>query len=344
MASPDPKALQHGGALDAAIARHGGARADWLDLSTGINPSPPPLPKLDPTLWQRLPEGGLEHDALAAARRCYGAPKTAGIVAAPGTQALIAALPRLFASTDVAILAPTYSEHALTFAAAGHRVSRFERLEAVSGAARIVVVVNPNNPDGRIFEPAELLALADRLAAQDGLLVVDEAFADVDASRSLASRTGRDGLLVYRSFGKFFGLAGLRLGFALTTPTLAAQLAERLGTWAVSGPALAIGAALLGNDALVAETRAGILRQQRRLRTTLAAVGLPLVGGTGLFATVAHPGAHELFAALCRRHILTRPFQTPADWLRFGNPADGAEAARLETALRAALAEIDGAP
>ncbi|MEO9789294.1 MAG: threonine-phosphate decarboxylase, partial [Aurantimonas coralicida] len=122
MASPDPKALQHGGALDAAIARHGGARADWLDLSTGINPSPPCLPELDPTLWQRLPEAGLEHAALAAARRCYGAPDTAGIVAAPGTQALIAALPHLFAPTDVAILAPTYSEHALTFAAAGHRV------------------------------------------------------------------------------------------------------------------------------------------------------------------------------------------------------------------------------
>ncbi len=344
MASPDPKALQHGGALDAAITRHGGARADWLDLSTGINPTPPRLPELDPALWQRLPEAGLERDALAAARRCYGAPDSAGIVAAPGTQALIAALPHLFAPMDVAILAPTYSEHALTFAAAGHRVTRFERLEAVLSAARIVVVVNPNNPDGRVFEPAELLALADRLAPRDGLLVVDEAFADVDASRSLASSTGRDGLLVYRSFGKFFGLAGLRLGFALTTPALATQLGQRLGTWAVSGPALAIGAALLGDDALVAETRAGILRQQRRLRTTLGAVGLPLVGGTGLFATVTHPDAHGLFAALCRRRILTRPFQTPADWLRFGNPEDGAEAARLETALRAALAEIDGAP
>ncbi|MEO9786562.1 MAG: aminotransferase class I/II-fold pyridoxal phosphate-dependent enzyme, partial [Aurantimonas coralicida] len=188
------------------------------------------------------------------------------------------------------------------------------------------------------------LALADRLAARDGLLVVDEAFADVDGTRSLAPCTGRDGLLVYRSFGKFFGLAGLRLGFALTTPALAAQLGERLGTWAVSGPALAIGAALLGDDALVAETRAGILRQRGLLRATLGAVGLPLVGGTGLFATVAFPNAHDLFAALCRRRILTRPFQTPSDWLRFGNPADGAEAARLETALRAALAEIDGAP
>ena len=344
MASPDPKALQHGGALDAAIARHGGARADWLDLSTGINPSPPPLPDLDPTLWQRLPEAGLERDALAAARRCYGAPDTAGIVAAPGTQALIAALPHLFAPTDVAILAPTYSEHALTFAAAGHRVTRFEGLKAVSDRARIVVVVNPNNPDGRVFEAAELLALADRLAARDGLLLVDEAFADVDGTRSLAPCTGRDGLLVYRSFGKFFGLAGLRLGFALTTPALATQFGERLGTWAVSGPALAIGAALLGDDALVAETRAGILRQQGLLRATLGAVGLPLVGGTGLFATVAHPRAHDLFAALCRCRILTRPFQTPGDWLRFGNPADGAEAARLETALRAALAEIDGAP
>ncbi|MEF2550776.1 threonine-phosphate decarboxylase CobD [Aurantimonas sp. A2-1-M11] len=336
----DPNVLRHGGALDAAIARHGGSRADWLDLSTGINPSPPRLPDLDPALWQRLPEAALEARALAAARHCYGAPAGAGLVAAPGTQALIAALPHLFAPADIAILTPTYSEHALTFASAGHRVSGFERLEAVPTDAQIVVVVNPNNPDGRVFEPADLLALADRPAASGGLLIVDEAFADVAPSRSLASATGRDGLLVYRSFGKFFGLAGLRLGFALTAPALATRLAERLGTWAVSGPALAVGATLLGDASVVDQIRTDILRQHELLRTALDGAGLPLVGGTALFTTVSHPSAHALFAALCRRQILVRPFTAPREWLRFGNPADAQQARRLETALREALAEI----
>ncbi|MBB4002523.1 threonine-phosphate decarboxylase CobD [Aurantimonas endophytica] len=339
METLDP-ALRHGGALDAAIANFGGRREDWLDLSTGINPAPPPMPALSPTLWQRLPEAELETRAIAAARFGYGAPPEAGIVAAPGTQALIAALPSLLPRNHVAILEPTYSGHRLAFETAGYEVIAVAALAAVPADATIVVVVNPNNPDGRVHEPADLLALAERLAARGGLLVVDEAFADADGGRSVAFATGRPGLLVYRSFGKFFGLAGLRLGFALTTPGLADALRGRLGAWAVSGPALAVGAAWLGDAKLCANVRARIAGQHALLAETLAGAGLTPVGGTHLFLTIHHPDAAALFAALCRRHILTRPFAYRGDWLRIGNVADAVEARRLGVALSEALGEI----
>ncbi|MEH6721159.1 MAG: threonine-phosphate decarboxylase CobD [Aurantimonas endophytica] len=339
MAEHDP-ALRHGGAIDAAIARFGGRREEWLDLSTGINPAPPALPALSPALWQRLPEAELETSAIAAARSCYGAPAEAGIVAAPGTQALIAALPSLLPRSRVAILEPTYSGHRLAFETAGHAVASIAALADIPSDATTVVLVNPNNPDGRVHEPADLLALADRLAAQGGLLIVDEAFADADPVRSVAGGAGRPGLLVYRSFGKFFGLAGLRLGFALTTPALADALRGQLGAWAVSGPALAIGAAWLGDAKLCADVRAAIDRQHGLLAVTLAATGLTSVGGTELFQTVWHPAAAALYAALCRRHILTRPFAYRGDWLRIGNVADAVEARRLGVALSEALGEI----
>ena len=339
----DP-ARQHGGALDAAIRRFGGSRAGWLDLSTGINPSPPPLPDLDPALFRRLPEAAHETEMLAAARRFYGAPDEAGIVAAPGSQALISALPHLLRDASVAqtvaILEPTYGEHRAGFAAAGHRVVGIRDPGELPDAATIAVVVNPNNPDGRVFSRADLLALAERSAQRGGLVIVDEAFADADPSQSLAGDTGRPGLLVHRSFGKFFGLAGIRLGFALTDRSLAASLQSRLGAWAVSGPALAIGAAWLADDDLCADLRASIAAQAVLRQEALAPARLSTVGATALFATVAHPEAGALFEALGRRHILTRPFAGSPTWLRFGNPADAEAAGRLSEALGAALAEI----
>ncbi len=336
----DP-ARNHGGALDAAIERFGGARADWLDLSTGINPSPPPLPPLDPQLFQRLPEAALEAKALDAARRFYGAPETAEIIAAPGSQALISALPHLLPHAFVAIVEPTYGGHRAAFAGAGHRIVGVCGLGDIPDAATIAVVVNPNNPDGRVFLRSDLLALADKLAAGGGLLVVDEAFDDVDPSQSLAGATGRPGLLVHRSFGKVFGLAGLRLGFALTDEALGRSLRERLGAWAVSGPALAIGAAWLEDDDLCADVRASIAAQARLRDRCLDRASLSPVGATALFATVAHPQASDLFEALGQRQILTRPFAYALTWLRFGNPRDTAEAVRLDDALGEALAEIE---
>ncbi|MBB3999650.1 threonine-phosphate decarboxylase CobD [Aureimonas pseudogalii] len=332
-------ARRHGGALDAAIARYGGVRADWLDLSTGINPVAPPLPALDPETWTRLPEAALEGAASKAARRFYAAPGEAGLVAAPGSQALISLLPHLLPPGPAAVLAPTYAEHERALRAAGHEVRTVSTLADLTPDIRLAVLANPNNPDGRRFLRAELLTLADRLAAAGGHLVVDEAFMDADTRETLAADAGRPGLAVLRSFGKFFGLAGLRLGFALTTPDLAARLDERLGPWAVSGPALAIAARWMADDALVEGLREGIASRAALTRTAIRAGGLKPTGDAALFALVEAPLAGALFEALAHRHILTRPFSLRTDWLRLGSVRNEGEAARLTRALCEGMAE-----
>ncbi|WP_294644155.1 threonine-phosphate decarboxylase CobD [uncultured Aureimonas sp.] len=331
--------LVHGGALQAAIERFGGRREDWLDLSTGINPLPAPLPPLPGELFTRLPEADLERDACEAARHHYGAPATAGLVAAPGSQALISLLPHLLPDGAAAILRPAYGEHARAFAAAGRRILAVSSPEAVPDDVGVAVFVNPNNPDGRRFERCSLLALGDRLAARGGWLVVDEAFMDADPRESLAGDAGRPGLVVLRSFGKFFGLAGLRLGFALTTPAFAAHLAARLGPWAVSGPALFAGATLMADRDGIAALRHEIARRAAETRGAITDAGFTPRGDAGLFALVETPRAGAVFEALARRRILVRPFADPADWLRFGLTRRAEEAARLACALREARAE-----
>ncbi|MBB2970980.1 cobalamin biosynthetic protein CobC [Mesorhizobium sp. RMAD-H1] len=232
--------IEHGGALDRAIARFGGTRADWLDLSTGINPEAFPLPEIAPEIWNRLPDESLLTQALDAARGYYGAADTAAIVAAPGTQALIQIVPELVAPGEVAILSPTYQEHHAAFARAGWAVVPCADIGSAPATAKAVVVVNPNNPDGRVVSGDALLGLAQKLQARGGLLIVDEAFADAHPETSIAAGAGSESLIILKSFGKFFGLAGLRLGFAISGAEIARKLAERLGPWAVSGPALAI--------------------------------------------------------------------------------------------------------
>ena len=209
--------IAHGGRLDEAIAAHGGLRKQWLDLSTGINPTSWPVPNLPQALWHRLPEESDVALARDAARAAYGVPADAGIVVAPGTQALIQHLPGLVAPQPVAIIGPTYEEHRLSWARHGHEALVVDGIASAEASARIVVVVNPDNPTGRLHDPARLAALAKRLAARGGWLVVDEAFADVAPEASVAEAAGRDGLVVLRSLGKFYGLAGARIGFALTT-------------------------------------------------------------------------------------------------------------------------------
>lgn len=325
-------AFLHGGALDAAMHRYGGARQDWLDLSTGINPVPPPLPALSPDAWARLPEAGDEERLLSAARSFYG--RGEAIVAAPGSQALISAWPRLFAPCRAAVLSPTYGEHAASLRAAGHAVLEIADLDAVPDDVRLLVVVNPNNPDGRLSDPAQLRALAGRLVRRGGLLVVDEAFMDATPEQSLAGEAVEgSGLLVLKSFGKYFGLAGLRLGFAFCGATLARRLSAQFGPWAVSGPALAIGAALLQAEAQTGHIRADLHVQARRTAEVLQSGGLTVRAMTPFFCLVDHEDAHRLHQVLAARHVLTRPFAYAQRWLRIGNLADDAAADRLRLRL-----------
>lgn len=312
----------HGGDLTAAEARWGCPSQGWLDLSTGISPWPYPLAPVPPEAWTRLPGAAAALALRQAAARRFGC-RPDQVLAAPGTSALIQALPRLRRPGLTAILSPTYAEHARAWRAGGHAVGEIASLAEGRGAA-VVVAVNPNNPDGRVLIPTDLLALP------NDLVVVDEAFGDVTPELSLAGAL-RPGLVVLRSFGKFYGLAGLRLGFALAEPPLLARLAAQLGPWPVSGPALAIAAAALADDGWAAETRARLAAMAGVLDGVLAEGGLMVLGGTTLFRLAQ--GDDQLYDRLGRAGILVRAFTGRPGLLRFGLPADDAGVERVRRAL-----------
>lgn len=321
----------HGGDLAAAELRFGRPAEGWLDLSTGINPWSYPLPELDAAVWHRLPDAAAEQALRLAAAVHYGAPGAEHVVCAPGTSALIRWLPLLLPRGEVTVVGPTYAEHATGWAAAGHRVEVRHAGDIPSGS-RYVVVVSPNNPDGRRPAADELCELAVSLAGRGGLVVVDEAFADAVPEVSLAGRVG-PGLVVLRSFGKFFGLAGLRLGFALCQPELAGSLRTAMGPWAVSGPAVAVGRAALADAGWIRAMRRRLTSEAAALDRILEGAGLGVLGGTPLFRLVSAPRAWSLYEFLGQRGILVRPFAGQPRWLRLGLPGGDSGAARLAAAL-----------
>jgi cobalamin biosynthesis protein CobC len=330
-----PRAVPHGGDLDAARRLFPGAPEPWLDLSTGMNPYAYPLPQIDGEAWARLPQ---RHEFLAladAAARRYRAAAPAMVAPAPGTQALIGLLPGLVSPSRVAVLGPTYGEHAAAWRRAGHDVFEVSDLKDAADA-RILVVVNPNNPTGRIVPPAELRRAAQVLDARVGFLIVDEAFADVMPRQASLVPDMPPAAIVLRSFGKAYGLAGLRLGFAIAPAETAQRLRDRLGPWPVSGPAIAIGTAALADDRWLENTLQRLERGCERLDALLADAGCTLLGGTPLFRLVAHGSASRLAATLGARGVLVRAFAQQPTWLRFGLPGPEAAWQRLADALRAA--------
>jgi cobalamin biosynthesis protein CobC len=323
----------HGGALEVAKRLAPGAPEPWIDLSTGINPHAYPLPDLEPEAWSRLPESGALARLEAAAAQRYGA-DPACTVTGPGSQALIQALSHILPHGAVGALGPTYSGFASAFAAAGARVIEAERLEELDGFD-VAIVVNPNNPDGRITPRAALLDLHARLARRRGVLIVDEAFADFDAKKeSVAPLLPTSRAVVLRSFGKAYGLAGLRLGFALPSPDLVASLRAALGPWPVSGPAIAIGIRALADSDWLEAMRARLGDDAARLDALLRGAGWRITGGTRLFRLAAHADTRTAFGRLLAAGILSRPFADAPDRLRFGIPGDENAWERLTTVLR----------
>ncbi len=325
--------IEHGGDISAAETLFGIPDEGWMDLSTGINPWPYPLGRLDPECWTRLPHGKACERLIRSATERYGVAESSLVVAAPGTQALIQWLPRLRQSSRVCVLGPTYGEHAHVWQCQGHDVTEVAGLDKVFPEADVVIVVNPNNPDGMIHKPEKLLQFAGRLAERGGWLVVDEAFADLTPEISISGHAGAAGLIVLRSFGKFFGLAGVRLGFALAPSDLVGHLRQALGPWAVSGPAAEVGTRALADGQWIANTRNNLAAAAKRLDRVLDRFGHNVIGGTTLFRLVETPGAGELHAHLARRGILVRSFSENRHWLRFGLPADEDHWRRLEAAL-----------
>jgi cobalamin biosynthetic protein CobC len=317
--------FEHGGDINSAAEAFPDAPQPWIDLSTGINPVAYPAPDIPLARWTRLPSPAVVFALQEVAAARYGA-RADEVVVAPGTQALIQVLPRVRPQSRVAILGPTYSGHVRAWSSVAEvtEVSRLSDLPDDGGR----IVVNPNNPDGRRWPAAELRALA----RPGALLVVDEAFGDFQPETLCADPPSDT--VALRSFGKTYGLAGLRLGFAVARAPLAARLREALGAWAVSGPALEIGLAALADAAWLRRTRARLEADARRLDAALTAAGFAVVGGTPLFRLAARDDAAEAFQALARQGVLTRPFAWRPDWLRFGLPGPQ-DWPRVEAALRA---------
>ena len=318
---------EHGGNLDLAVQRFGGGPEDWIDLSTGINRQPYPVGEVALRHWTALPSRS-EIDALhQAAQQAYAT--SAPILAIGGAQAAIQLLPHLMPRGRARILAPTYNEYAAALEAAGWEVAEVPDLDALAGAD-LAVVCNPNNPDGSCHGASELLALLPRV----GRLVVDESFADAVPGVSLAPEAGRPGLLILRSFGKFYGLAGLRLGFALGHEADIAALAAMGGPWPISGAAIAIGRRALADRAWADATTRRLQGDSLRLDTEVQSQGWRLIGGTPLFRLYDAGNAHVVQEKLARSQIWSRVFARNRGWLRLGLPGDETEWMRLAAALR----------
>ena len=332
--------IVHGGNLHEASQRYGIPYAQWLDLSTGINPQGYPVPPLPADAWRRLPDEG---DGLAAcAAHYYGAPDARHVLPVAGSQAAIRALPGLIPRATVAIAPLTYSEYAPAFERAGHRIVPLDiACDALPDDVTHAVVVNPNNPTADHLSAAKLLQWHAQLTARGGTLVVDEAFADAMPGASLAACTNRAGLVVLRSPGKFFGLAGVRAGFVLSDPVLLGRLREILGAWTVSGPARHAVSAAFTDLTWQNQMRAQLAAQSARLTGLLQAQRFS-PHSTPLFAWTDDPRAAALHRELALRGIWTRLFPASAS-VRFGLPGSGDEWLRFEQALSESVHVIEAA-
>ena len=327
--------IRHGGELSRLRRRFPEAPEPLIDLSTGINPFPYPLPPIPETAYTRLPEEVHMRGLAEAAAAAYGARDPGLVVAAAGTQLLISSLPRIFPVERVSVLSPTYGEHAAAWAEAGATVTEGSSPEALADGD-VAVLCNPNNPDGRAFDRGTVAALAERRARRDARLIVDEAFAEfAEAELSAASLVPRHGLMVLRSFGKAYGLAGVRLGFLIAGQDVVERVTRALGPWPVSGVAVHLARAALGDAAWRRDTAERLAQAGDKLDALLAAHGLVAVGGTSLFRLVRHDNAPAVAESLGRAGILVRDFADRPDWLRFGLPPDGESWPRLEAALAA---------
>lgn len=318
----------HGGNIDAA-KRHFGGEA-WIDLSTGINRVPYPMPAISPQAWETLPTKSVMHQLCATARAAYLVAEAADIAPFAGAQGAIQLLPNLGHKGRARIFGPTYNEHAAALTAAGWDVETVSNIAELAGAD-LGVVVNPNNPNGACFAPADLLAIKQKVTT----LIVDESFADPRPDLSLAPFAGQIGLFILRSFGKFYGLAGLRLGFVIGNPDQIETIRDMAGPWPVCGPAIEVGTLALADAEWAETTTARLHTETVRLDALAEAAGWEYAGGCHLFRLYSSPSAIAAQEQLARHQIWSRIFPWSEDLIRLGLPGTEREWDRLATAMRA---------
>lgn len=326
-----PGLFRHGGRMGEAAALFPEAPLPWIDLSTGINPHAWAGPRAEFAALRRLPDPAETAALEAAAASAFGVADPAMVAAVPGAEFGLRLLPRATNAASVTIAAPTYGGHAEAWTAAGRDVRLVPWGQNLPDTEALVIV-NPNNPDGRALPAAEISGLA----TERRVLIVDEFFCEVTPEISVAARAS-DRLIVLRSFGKFFGLAGVRLGFVIAGPAIIAQVRASFGDWPVSAEALAAGNAAYTDAAWAQATRARLRQDTERLDAMLQKAGLNILGGTSLFRLCASPDAAKWFEHLARHGMLVRPFTHEPSWLRFGLPGNDAEWSRLQSALQQGL-------
>lgn len=353
MRNTQEEPINHGGAVDFAARRYGIPPHEWLDLSTGINPVAYPVGTIDAAFWQRLPLASELDQLKHAAKSYYNVTDTCHLVCAPGTQALIQNIPFWLrdqtpdhSTADVHIIGPTYGEHERCWARAGYhcqihdstpkqRHAKIQNILNTSAPGSVVVLVNPNNPDGTLFAPDDVAEFAKQALARQCWLLVDEAFMDCQPDLSLCSRIGQlPNTIILRSFGKFFGLAGVRLGFAVMAAELADDLGRRIGPWAIPGPTIAIGIKALQDTAWHQQTRGRLASDSLRLDTLITRHSkLVSAGTTDLFRYYDGAQCIHLADQLARRGILIRLFDHDPNKVRFGFPGTASQWNRLEKAM-----------
>lgn len=308
----------HGGRLGNAIKNFGGTHDTWLDFSTGINPNSYPIPEIPKRYWQALPDGPDTTVLQNAAIKFWNVPDGTVVIPASGVSALIAILPQLVHGDRICLISPTYNEFEAAFTGQGW---------LLADQAPVRVYVNPNNPDGRLFTRQDIER------THETLTVIDESFCDTCPENSMIDLARHPGYIILKSIGKFWGLGGMRLGFAVTHPDLAEKIQCLLGPWPISGPAQFIGQKVLSDQIWARKTRTSLHHMSKQLDTILNSKGGNVIGGTSLFRLVDIKNAYALYTHLCRHHILTRVFPYAPHWMRFGLPKNATDLSRLEVAL-----------
>lgn len=339
-----PQGLTHGGRILAAAEKYAIPEKQWLDLSTGLNPNGWPVPDLPLSIWQTLPE---DNDGLqTAACEYYGCEICLPVA---GSQAAIQTLPTLRSLSKVGVISPTYAEHKHNWKQAGHEVVQLavEDVDKIIEQLDVLVVINPNNPTGKLISTNILLDWHQKLSKKGGWLVVDEAFMDVTPEKSLLSSGIKPGLIVLRSLGKFFGLAGVRCGFVISDKELLQRLSDKIGPWSLTGPTRYIAKQALNDKNWHNKTCESLNESSSRLSETLNINGLAPSGGTALFQWLNHPKAKQIYDECAKQGILIRYFEAQDSTtknmpsLRFGLPANEKQWSRLTNVLSRIADELE---
>ncbi|MCW8329132.1 aminotransferase class I/II-fold pyridoxal phosphate-dependent enzyme [Photobacterium sp. SDRW27] len=340
-------AVKHGGNLLAMAGKYGSDPAEWIDLSTGVSPFTYPVGDIPLAAWNQLPQ---ENDGLEQAAANYYNASVEPVVVA-GSQAAIKALPevmteKLGRTGTVALPSVGYKEHQHAWGnyrkdGCCWQIEFYDGLPSKEQVATcdVVLVINPNNPTGKLSRKEELTDLYVDLAKRKATLIIDEAFIDCTPNESMLSPNKDMGnLVVLRSVGKFFGLAGARVGFVFAEQAIKDSLSNLIGPWTVTGPSRSVVKQALSDSAWQSSARVLIHNNSIRLSRLIAERLTARTSGTDLFITAFLYDATFCYDFLCREKVLTR-LCDEKNALRFGLPADEKQWQHLAVALEK-LAEI----